>query len=154
MQSPSPHLALPHLQGPAIQTSAPASADRGSAVLGADMPTCPVTTAENNHLDRLEAKEMALDTASANLSAQVICAMFGNPLEASIDLPKQKQWSAVEMLSDHFAGKSGDTDLAEFVSLVAGLAKQFGNPLQPRAFALLNRIADEYGAYWCDVVAA
>ena len=58
------------------------------------------------------------------------------------------------MLSDHFAGKSGDTDLAEFVSLVAGLAKQFGNPLQPRAFALLNRIADEYGAYWCDVVAA
>ena len=41
--------------------------------------TCPVTTAENNHLARLEAKEMALDTASANLSAQVICAMFGKP---------------------------------------------------------------------------
>ena len=62
------------------------------------------------------------------LSAQVICAMFGNPLEASIDLPKQKQWSAVEMLSDHFAGKSGDTDLAEFASLVAGLAAKPGTP--------------------------
>ena len=54
------------------------------------MPTCPVTTAENNHLTALRPREMALDTASANLSAQVICAMFGNPLEASIDLPKQK----------------------------------------------------------------
>ena len=58
------------------------------------------------------------------------------------------------MLSEHFAGKSGDTDLAEFVSLVAGLAKQTENPLQPRALALINRIADEYGAYWCDVVEA
>ena len=112
-----------------------------------------VATAENKAAARIETREMALDAAQASLiSAQVICAMFGNPLEASIDLPKHKQWSAVDMLSDHFAGATGDTDLAEFVSLVAGLAKQIDNPLQPRALALINRIADHYGEFWGDVL--
>lgn len=113
-----------------------------------------VATAENKAAARIETREMALDAAQASLSAQVICAMFGNPLEPSIDIPRRKQWSAVDMLSDHFAGATGDTDLAEFVSLVAGLAKQTSNPLQPRALALINRIADSYGEFWADVMEA
>lgn len=113
-----------------------------------------IRQAEDRAGARIEAREMALDAAQGRLSAQVICAMFGNPLEPSIDLPRHKQWSAVDMLSDHFAGTTGDTDLAEFVSLVAGLAKQLGNPLQPRALALVNRIADSYGEFWADVVEA
>jgi len=113
-----------------------------------------IRQAEDRAGARIEAREMALDAAQANLSAQVICAMFGNPLEPSIDLPKRKQWSAVEMLADHFAGESGNADLAEFVALAAGLAKQTANPLQPRALALINRIADAYGEFWGDVVEA
>ena len=54
------------------------------------MQACLVTTAENNHLARLEAKEMVLDAASAQLSAQVICAMFGNPLKRRLTFQSKK----------------------------------------------------------------
>ena len=49
------------------------------------------------------------------------------------------------MLLDHFAGKSGDTDLAGFVSLSLDLPNNSGTRFGPRALALINRIADGTG---------
>jgi len=107
-----------------------------------------IGAATNAHLSKQDAKDRAHKGAVDFLRNEFIDAWLDSP-QRLISTPNayKDQIAVADVVADHFAGASGDTDLHELLTLIA-MASSKGGELGLRAGALIAGMAKKHAEFY------
>lgn len=97
---------------------------------------------------RQSLEQMPLGKAEQILSDDLIAALHNDPSRAVSTPGFAHSYTAAEVVTDHFAGESGEADLHEALLIIGHAAR--GADVQLRAAALVQRMATAHARFHAD----